>query len=149
MGGATSVKLSADTPTASTIALQNITGLSFNLSTGNTYLFAFDVMWKAAQTTNGIRLGLTFPAAVVVSSKVSIPVAPDGTAGLLHGTITSSGESVIGTGAETANTTYVASIEGTIEPSVNGTLQAQFGSELSTSAGIVVRNRSAGVLLII
>ena len=147
--GATSVKLSADTPTNIGTTLQDLTGLSFPITTGNTYIFAFDVLWKTAQVTNGIRLGLTFPSAVVVSSKVSIPIGADGSAGLLHGTITSSGEAVIGTGAEVANTTYVASIEGTIEPSVNGTLQVQYAGELATTAGVVVRTRSAGVLMVI
>jgi hypothetical protein len=123
------------------------TGLAFPVASGNTYSFAFDVLWKTAAVTNGIKLGLTFPSAVIVTATATIPVAADGTASDLKGWITSSGDSVIGTGAQATGTTYLATIEGTIRPSANGTLQVQYAGELSTTQGVTIQQESVGIMV--
>jgi hypothetical protein len=141
--------LSTDLLTAGTTVLTNANGLFFPLASGTTYLFAFDVLFKSVNPGLGLKLGLTFPAAVIVSATAYIPFAADGAGGEFQGWITSSGDSVTATGVETADTIYKASIEGTIRPSVNGNLQLQYASELSTAAGrgVVIKQQSAGVLM--
>jgi hypothetical protein len=126
--------------------MANTSGLAFALTSGNTYEFDFKVLFQSL-TTNacGIRLGLTFPAATIVTAATSIPAAADGTSGMYHGWITTSGDSVVGTGVQAISTTYIAWIYGVIRPSANGTLQVQHGSEVSAQA-IRVKEQSIGKL---
>ena len=146
--GASFVRKATDGPTIPTTAMSDITGLNFLLASGTTYSFAFDVLFQSGIATTGIKLGLTFPAATIVSAKARIPIAADGAGGEFQGWITTSGDSVIGTGVETANTTYIGTMKGVIRPSANGTLQAQVGSEISTATvGVLVKQESMGFLV--
>lgn len=145
-GGGTFVRLTADTATSTTTALANATGLSFSVSSGTTYGFEFYPIFRSGAATNGIKLGLTFPAVTIIAATAGIPIAADGAGGELQGWISSSGDSVIGTGVQTAAVDYRAEIRGTIRPSANGSLQVQFGCELSTTLGVVVKQESYGVL---
>jgi hypothetical protein len=126
--------------------LTNVSQLFFALTSGTTYSFAFYVIFRSAATTNGIRVALTFPAATIVSATAWIPVAADGVGGEFQGWITSSGDSVIGPGVETAGLDYIAEISGLIRPSADGNLQVQFAGELSTTLGVVVKAQSVGQL---
>jgi hypothetical protein len=123
--------------------------LFFPVSSGSTYLFAFDILFKSEIAARGITLALTFPAAVICSAVARIPSAADGTGGELQGWITSSGDAVAGTAVETANTVYKASIEGTIKPSANGNLQVQFANEAASNRGVHIMQESCGVMLTI
>jgi hypothetical protein len=67
---------------------------------------------------------------------VVIPTAADAAAGSWHGTIISSGDAVLASGVETANTTYVAKIEGTIIPSANGNISLAHAGEIATTLGV-------------
>jgi hypothetical protein len=130
--------------------LANVTGLAFSVTANTTYKFDFDVLFRATlngSTTCGLKVGLTFPAATIVSATAQIPVAADGTAAMFSGWITSSGDAVTGTGVQAKDVDYVAKVYGVIRPSADGTLQVQAAAELtSTIAGIVVRQNSAGTL---
>jgi hypothetical protein len=77
---------------------------------------------------------------------VDIPQAADANNAMFHGWITTSGDAVISTGVQTANTDYLARVQGTIRPSANGTLQLRYASEVSTTVGAVIRQQSFGVL---
>jgi len=109
-------------------------------------MFAFNVLFRSAVLTTGLKLGLTFPAVTTFAASVELPVAADGTAGQFAGQITSSGDSVTGTGVEATGTTYLASVKGIINPSANGTLQLQYASEI-TATGVVVMANSVGILV--
>jgi hypothetical protein len=126
--------------------LADASGLGFAVASGVTYAFEFRPIFRSAVATNGIRLGLTFPAAVIFAATARIPIAADGAGGEFQGWITTSGDAVIGTGVQTANTSYVAEVKGTIRPSANGNVQLQYGSELSTTLGVVIAQESYGVL---
>lgn len=113
-----------EAPVTST-ALVDLTSVAFPLLVGNLYTFRFAVLFRSADVTTGLKVGLTFPSASVFACNVRIPVAADGTAAELTGRITSSGDSVVGTTVEAAATTYEAIVEGTILPAAAGNLQPQ------------------------
>jgi hypothetical protein len=140
------IRATSDTATSATTVLGTVTALAFSVTSGVTYCFAFNVLFRSATTTNGLKLGLQFPAATIAGANIMIPSGADGTAQV--GWITSSGDSVTATGVETADTTYLALIDGNIRPSANGTLQVVFASEVSDAAS-VVKQESAGMIVTI
>lgn len=145
--GYTAVQTGTDTATLTTSGLGNVSGLVFALTSGHTYRFIFNVLYNCAATTNGLKLGLTFPAATIMGAQVWIPVAAAGTGYAFGGPIRASGGSVTATSTpDAANDVNLATIEGIIRPSANGNLQLQAAGELATTAGIVIRQRSIGML---
>jgi hypothetical protein len=111
-----------------------VSGLVFALTSGNYYSFRFGVVFRSSAGAIGLRVGLTFPAATIVTATARIPIAADGAGGEFQGWITSSGDMVIGTGVQTANVNYFAEIAGMIAPTANGNLQVIYGSEVATAA---------------
>lgn len=142
---AVTCKLTADAAALTSTTLANVTGLSFAVTAGSYYSFEFVVLFQSAATTTGLRLGLTLPAATGYSASVDIPIAADGTAGTLHGWLTSSGDSVLGSGVQAAATTYAATIRGFVLPSATGTLQVQAATEVASSA-ITIKQGSHGIM---
>ena len=143
--GPSFTRATADVATSTTSALANVTALAFSVVSGTTYCFAFNVLFQSNTLTTGLKLGLTFPAATIVSANAVIPIAADGTASMFAGTITSSGDSVTGTAVEATGTNYLAMVDGTIKPSANGTLQLQYASE--DTGGVVVKEQSVGMMI--
>jgi len=117
----------------------------FAVTSGITYCFAFNVLYQSKHTANGLKLGLTFPAAAIVSANVFIPAGADGTGQV--GWITASGDSVTAAGVEATGTTYVALIDGTIRPTANGNIAVQYAAEVSTTEGVIIKQESAGFLI--
>jgi hypothetical protein len=144
------VRAASTTTTSTTLGLVDHPSLKIAMPasmTGSTYIFSFDVLFQSATITTGLKLGLTFPAAEVVSARVDIPVAADGTGADFTGWITSSGDSVVGTAVQAATTTYLARMEGTIRTSAPGTLQVQYAAEVSTAVGVIIVRESVGVMI--
>lgn len=144
-GGPTTVKLTADLAAATVVALANTTGLSFSLTANTYYAFEFMVVFSSAATTTGLRVGFTCPAFTLMSCSVSIPTAADGASAMWHGWITTSGDSVVGSGVQAINTNYVAVLKGVILPSSNGTLQVQHATEIAGS-GVTIKRGTCGIL---
>ena len=144
--GATLQKTSVNTTTALSATLTEHPSLKFLLASGNTYIFAYKVLFQGSNAANGLRIGLTFPSATIVSAKALIPFAGDGTAAEMQGWITSSGDSVVGTTLPTINVPLLATIEGTIRPSANGTLAFGYGNEANTTVGILINQQSVGII---
>lgn len=117
--------------------------MTFALVSGNTYTFEFNVLYDCANSTAGLALGLTFPAATIVTSRVYIPAG--GTTDTI-GQITASGGSVISAGNGPVNTPAVAYVFGTIIPSANGNLALQHACELATTGGVRIRQGTNGFL---
>ena len=113
--------------------LADVTGLSFPVVAGITYSFKFFVSYTAAATTTGSRWTITGPAAPTVLNYRSVY-------SLTAGTVTDNeGLSAYllpaAANASSASTTSnIALVEGIITPSVTGTVQLQFASEVSASA---------------
>jgi hypothetical protein len=145
----TSVKLTADLPINTAIALTNATGLSFPVTANTYYHFKFLVVFSTAATTTGIRLSISTPASpAILSATASIPIAADGAGGEFQGWITASDDVVIGTGVQAINTNYMAIVEGTIlTGAAAGTVQLRYGSEIAGS-GVTIRRASLGQLTI-
>jgi hypothetical protein len=120
--------------------------MTLALVSGSTYWFKWLVIFESGAASNGIRLGLTFPAATIVTAHASIHLAADGAAATFEGELTSSGDSVVATGVAVANTPVLASIEGIILPTASANLALTFGSELSTTNGVRIRQQSFGIL---
>ena len=128
------VMLSADVTnnnsTANTIA--DVTGLSFSVTSGNTYKFKFVIAYTSAATGTGSRWSVNGPATTFLYyySNYSLTTT----------TITTnqglSGYDVPAACNATSATTgsNIAIIEGIIKPSANGTVIARFASEVSNSA---------------
>jgi hypothetical protein len=140
-GGQTNVKLTADLPATTAVALTNTTGLAFPVVAGVYYRFDALVIFRSAALTTGLRLGASVPAFTVFSAVVDIPIAGDGPDASIRGQLTTSGDSVLGTGVQAINTDYVATLSGILLPSANGTFQLQHATEIAGSA-ITIRRGS-------
>lgn len=141
--GFSTVRMGNDLATGGTTVMATVSGMVFALVSGNTYAFEWNVLYDCANSTSGLVLGMTFPAATIVASRVRIPTSA--TADVL-GQITASGGTVTSTTNGPINTAAFAKIEGTIRPSANGNLSLTYGSEVSTSAGIRIRQETLGFL---
>lgn len=145
-GGGSFALLVADQSTTAS-SLTSVTNVAFALLPSTTYTFKFWVIFRSSSSSNGIRIGLTFPAVVRFAASVSIPIAADGTAAVWYGWLTSSGDQVVGTSVQSSNTDYVAIVEGTIRVSAAGNIQLAFGSEVSGTS-VTVRLGTVGQLQI-
>jgi hypothetical protein len=139
--------MAADMATNVGTTLTTMATLGFLLASGTTYSFAYNIIFQSGGPTVGLKLGLAFPAATIQAASVWIPVAADGTGAAFGGTISSSGDSVTATGVEASGTNYLATIEGMIRTSANGTLVPLFSAELASTAGILIRQQSSGILV--
>lgn len=133
----------ADQSSTST-ALVNVTDMVFPVETGKAYTFDFFVGFQTAATTTGLGLAVTAPAGLI-AYEASIPLAADGTGGVFHGHGTSSGDLILSTGVQAANTVYVARLYGLCRPTANGNVQLQFRSEVNGSA-VTAKQGSGGIL---
>lgn len=140
--GFSTVKMDSDTATGGTTELVTASGMIFALTSGNVYYFEFYAQHQGG-TTSGLKLGLTFPAATVVSASVNLPITAS--TGSL-GTISSSGGSVVGTGCLGQTVDALATIAGTIVPTANGNLALMWACEITTSAGVRIRRGTVGFL---
>ena len=140
------VNLTADLTGSTSTTLADVTGLVFPVRSGVRYAFEFILIYQqASTTTTGLKIGLTFPAVTVFSANAIIPgVTIDGTANIYAGAITTSGDSVAGSGVEAAGTNYEAYCRGSILPSANGNLQLQWAAEVGSAGAITPKNGSSG-----
>jgi hypothetical protein len=136
-GGFTLVPLTADVinsnATANTIA--NVTGLSFAVTAGKTYVFRLYILYTAAASTTGSRWSISGPASptfLVYTSRYTLTVTTQTLNAMLTAydlpTASNASSNVSNGGAN------IAIIEGMIRPSASGTVIARFASEVSNSA---------------
>jgi hypothetical protein len=135
--------------TNNTTTLADTTGLGLTLAASTTYSFEYYVLFQSAATNTGISLAVNGPASPLVSYAVNIPVAADG-AGSQGGTFSGWGTAlddvVVGTGVQTANTTYLAHIHGVIQTgAAGGTLLPRFRSE-TASTNVTIKGGSWGAV---
>lgn len=149
-GGVTKVYTQSDGATGSTTAMVTASGMVFAVTTGNYYQFKFHVITRignvTSATTVGIKLGLTFPAATVVGAVASIPQGAAGTSHFFTGQIQASGGTVTSTSTQYPNANTLSIVEGSIVPSEAGNVALTFGCELSTTAGVVIKQGTNGVM---
>ena len=136
------VTLSADVTnnnaTANTMA--DVTGLSFSVTSGETYKFTFTIPYTSAATTTGSRWAVNGPASPTLLNYTSRYTLTATTETFNYATAY---DIPAASNASSLTAGNVAVIEGVIKPSANGTVIARFASEVSSSA-IVAK---AGALL--
>lgn len=123
---------------ANTIA--DVTGLSFAVTSGNTYWFRFVIWYTAAATTTGSRWAINGPTNSLLGYRTSIGLSAAGTSGT--DVMTDVNQAAFDTPAAsnatsptaTAGQANIAIIEGLIKPSADGTVIARFASEVAGSA---------------
>lgn len=149
-GGVTKVYTESDSATGSTTAMVTASGMVFAVTTGNYYRFKFHVITRigsvTSATTVGIKLGLTFPAATVVGAVAMIPQGAAGTSHFFTGQIQASGGTVTSASTQFPNANTLSIVEGSIVPSAAGNVALTFGCELSTTAGVVIKQGTNGII---
>lgn len=121
--------------------LADVTGLLFPVTAGVTYSFKFFVTYTAAATTTGSRWTINGPAAPTILNYRSVYSLTAGTVTDNEGLNTYLLPAAAN--ASSASTTSnIAIVEGIIKPSVTGSVQLQFASEVSASAITAVAGSS-------
>jgi hypothetical protein len=135
----TLVTLGSDVASTASTSFQNVTGLSFSVTSGTNYRFYVMLVYTASATTIGLRASLTGPATTVLAYNTHVPLTTTGTA---------SNDWVNGQAATDSGTTSTSSpatggnilvMEGFIKPSASGTVQIRFAPETATASGIVIK----------
>lgn len=131
--GLQSVVLGSDVTNANATAntIADVTGLSFAVTAGSKYWFRFIIPYTSAATTTGSRWAINGPAAPTLLNYTS------------HYTLTATSETVnyataydipAASNASSLTAGNIATIEGIIVPSANGSVIARFASEVTVSA---------------
>lgn len=128
------------TITATGTTPSDVLQLKYNIIPQTTYYVDCSLVFQTTATAVGAGAGLFTTVGSTVSAFVQVPVAADGTAGALHGWLTTAGDSVIGTGVQAANTNYVIYVKGVVwagtGTTINPTLVAEGpGGQMTLRAG--------------
>jgi hypothetical protein len=116
--------------TANTI--QDVTGLSFAVTAGLTYYFYFLIQYTAAISSTGSRWSINGPATPTMLSYVSEYTLTSTTT--TRNAILQGYDLPAAANASSVVAMNLATIEGLIKPSSNGTVIARFASEVLSSA---------------
>jgi hypothetical protein len=116
--------------TANTI--QDVTGLSFSVTGGVTYYFYFLIQYTSAIATTGSRWSINGPASPTMLSYVSEYTLTSTTT--TRNAVLQAYDSPAASNASSVVAMNMATIEGLIKPSSNGTVIARFASEVLSSA---------------
>jgi hypothetical protein len=127
------VVLSSDVVNNSAVAntMQDVTGLSFDVTAGETYFFEFTIPYTAAATTTGSRWAINGPASPTLLSYTSQNTL---TATSMTTNYASAYDTPAASNASSLTAGNIALICGFIKPSTNGTVIARFASEVASSA---------------
>jgi len=118
---------------ASANTIADVTGLSFPVTAGKTYKFRFEIDYTAAATSTGSRWSINGPSAPTRLSYRSDYSLTTTTRTTNDGLSTY--DVPAASNATSADTTSNrAIVEGSITPSVDGSVIARFASEVSSSA---------------
>jgi hypothetical protein len=128
------VVLGADVINNNAVAntIQDVTGLSFSVTGGNTYWFKFVIQYTAAATTTGSRWSINGPATPTMLSYQSEYTLTATTA--TRNAMLQAYDLPAASNATSVVAMNMAIIQGIIKPSQNGTVIARFASEITASA---------------
>ena len=132
------IKKTAD-QTFTATAVANVTQLAIPVVAGVSYKYKFNVLYTAAGTGTGLRIGITYPASSISSALANIPGSTvDGTGFMFSGFINNSGDSVMAANTPAATPTVImANIEGVFVATITGTIQLQAATEIAASAIVI------------
>jgi hypothetical protein len=117
---------------ASANSIADVTGLSFSVTSGETYWFRFMCDYTAAATTTGSRWAVNGPSATRLSYRSSYSLTT--TSDTVNSGLTAYDLPAASNATSAATGGNVAMVEGYITPSANGTVILRFASEVSSSA---------------
>jgi hypothetical protein len=130
----TTTVLASDVTNNNAVAntIQDITGLSFSVTSGLNYYYRFVIWYTAAATATGARFSINGPATTNLAymSRYALTTT---TETINHG-LTAYDLPAASNVTSAATAGNLAIIEGVITPSANGTVIARFASEVSSSA---------------
>lgn len=113
-------------------SIADVTGLSFAVTSGNTYYFKFFIMYTSAATATGSRWTVNGPSNTFLRYKSEYSLT---TTTNTNNQGVSAYDTPAACNASSASTgSNTAFIEGFIQPSADGTVIARFASEVSNSA---------------
>ena len=117
---------------ASANTIADVTGLSFAVTSGNTYEFEFFGVYTAAATTTGSRWSINGPATTFLHYQADYSLTTTSQTSIRGSAAYDLPSASNATSAATGSNTF--SVRGIIKPSANGTVIARFASEVSSSA---------------
>ncbi|MDD5258582.1 MAG: hypothetical protein PHD29_01280 [bacterium] len=136
------VVLGSDVASTASTSFQDITGMSFAVTAGQTYRFEALIRYTCSATTIGSRWSLNGPALTSLAYRTE--AALSGTMGTDNTSVdyatTYNGTATNLNSAETGGN--IAVIKGVITPSASGTVILRFAPETATANGIVVKTGS-------
>lgn len=126
----------------SATVLRYIPNLNISLPANADANFDCSIIFMSNTSTTGIGLAIYQTTAVTnISYMVDIPIAADGTASIWQGQGTSSNDTIVGTGVETINTRYIATIRGQVKTAAATTiLRPVLRSEIVNTRTLVSRD---------
>jgi hypothetical protein len=134
-----------DQTSTSNTTLTAISGLSLSVTSGRRYWIKAMGNYRSAATTTGLGLGFsTTVSTTSVGWSARIAQAAAGTDSFYEGGASSLATTIVSTAALAANTDYLWTIEGFLEPSASGTIAIGFRSEIS---GSTVTIRPGSILI--
>jgi hypothetical protein len=131
----TTVVISADVNSAASTSAQDITGLSFSVTSGVLYEFEAVILYTTTDNTIGASFGVNGPASPTLVSFTTL--TPQTATSISQG---SGGDySLRGAANATPAGVATARVFGFVRPSSSGTFQIRFAPETATASGIVVK----------
>jgi hypothetical protein len=131
------VTLNSDVSSAASLNFQDVTGLSFPVTTGTTYRFKATIIYTAVSAANGgSRWAVNGPASPTLLAYNSAWALTATTGSFTNaaaydtGTVSASAATITGN---------IATVEGIIKPSADGTVIVRFAGERATANDIVVK----------
>lgn len=112
--------------------IQTVTGLGFPVTATMLYTFTFSIMYLAAATTTGSRWSITGPAnnLLIYSSSYSLTA----TSQTLGEGLTAYDLPAASNASSASTLGNIATVSGFVRPTVAGTVEARFASEVANSA---------------
>jgi hypothetical protein len=118
--------------TANTIA--DVTGLSFNMTSGKLYHFEFYCYYTAAATTTGSRWAVNASAGTAANLTMTSEYSLTSTTTTRNANVIAFDSPAASNASSAATGNNLATMKGVIRASAGGTLIARFASEVSSSA---------------
>lgn len=131
----TTVVIGSDVSSAASTSAQDITGMSFSVTSGVLYEFEAVILYTTTDNTIGASFGVNGPSSPTLVSFTTL--TPQTATGIAQG---SGGDySLRGAANATPAGVATARVFGFIRPSSSGTFQIRFAPETATASGIVVK----------
>jgi len=137
----TLVELGSDVASAASTAYQDITGLSFAVSSGVNYRFEGILLYTTSASSIGLQVGLTSPAVTHLAFRWGSFTGKATNAERFADANDDAGATTT-LGSINTTTGNIATFSGVIRPSASGTVQMRFAPETATASGIVIETGS-------